>query len=158
MSESINAKFIYRYKLEVRRCQNIQQNFRKEQFPSLRPKQVRNLIHNFFIDADNNYDMRISMNGMLKFISTCVMTSMNLYKWLTLWSRSIFEKLIIPQMTKIYAVYWTKSIIKLIRLSLLFASCYVLSYIMCQSAQQFYNKQINTTVLVFVYCVENVKK
>jgi hypothetical protein len=40
---------------------------------------------------------------------------------------------------------------------LLFASCYVLSYmvfLMYQSAQQFYNKQISTTVLVFVYCVE----
>jgi hypothetical protein len=30
----------------------------------------------------------------------------------------------------------------------------LLVFLMCQSTQQLYNKQINTTVLAFVYCVE----
>jgi hypothetical protein len=32
--------------------------------------------------------------------------------------------------------------------------CLYMIFLMYQSTQQFYNKQINITVLVFVYCVE----
>jgi hypothetical protein len=41
-------------------------------------------------------------------------------------------------------------------LSLLFGSCCVITmvFLLYESTQQFYNKQINATVLVFVYCVE----
>jgi hypothetical protein len=46
---------------------------------------------------------------------------------------------------------------QIIKLTLVFPSCCVLShmvFLMYPSTQQFHNKQINNTVLVFVYCVK----
>jgi hypothetical protein len=60
-----------------------------------------------------------------------------LYMLTCQWDHVIFHELIFP--------------------SLMFASCCVLSYVVFlkhKSTQQFYNKQVNTTVLIFFYCVE----
>lgn len=46
-----------------------------------------------------------------------------------------------------------RQLLSSLKVSLLFASCSVLSFLMYQSTQ-FYNKQISTAVLIFVYCVE----